>query len=561
MTADSAVVDKAEQWIADDIDDHSRSELRGLISNVRAGSDSAAADLRERVGGSLSFGTAGMRGPVRAGPNGMNRAVVVRTTAGLAGWLNARDRQGGTVVVGYDARHGSARFAEDAAAVLSAAGFDTRLLPEPLPTPILAHATRELAAVAGIQITASHNPPADNGYKVFVDGGSPLVGPADTEIEAAISRVGPANEVARSDGWSRHEQALNDYLARVTALPKGRHRQLRIAATALHGVGAQPLRYALHSAGFTDVYTVDSQDLPDPDFPTVEFPNPEEPGATDAVLELAEEIGADIAIALDPDADRCAVGTPRGHGEWRMLRGDETGVLLGDHILSTLDASAHPDPLVATTIVSSSMLRSIAATHGARYDETLTGFKWLMRAGDGLSTGLVYAFEEAIGHCVDPDHVRDKDGISAAVMICDLAATLKSDARSLPDRLDELETAHGVHETAQISIRVRDLDSIAETMRTLRQRPPTRVADFDVDARDLLPESDVLILAGAAGDNRSESIRVVIRPSGTEPKLKCYLQVVEPVERSDIGDGLSRARTRAREVLTRLDADVRALVE
>jgi phosphomannomutase len=475
--------------------------------------------------------------------------VVVRTTAGVASWLVQQGLGGGIVVVGRDARHGSEDFAEDAAGVLSAVGFDVRVLPEPLPTPVVAHAARALDAVAGIQITASHNPPQDNGFKLYLGGGVQLVGPADTEIEAAIAKTPAANAVSRKQNWTVLESGHEDYLARVSALPRGGDREVRVAATALHGVGAKTLRRALQRAGFDDVHFVASQSEPDPDFPTVGFPNPEEPGATDELLRLAEDINADLAIALDPDADRCALGV-REAGTWRMLRGDETGVLLAWHVLSTLDESA-PDPLVATTIVSSSMLRSIAAEFGVRYAETLTGFKWLVRAGDGEGTGLVYAYEEALGHSVDPDRVRDKDGISAAVLACDLTASLLASGDHLLDLLDELSTEHGVHQTGQVSVRVTDLAVLPRIMERLRGEPPQELAGTAVRTRDLLPDTDALVVTGDGG------LRVVIRPSGTEPKLKCYLQVVEQVGELPLAEAKQRAADRLEE-LTRA---VTALVE
>lgn len=530
----------AEQWIADDVDPRAQDELRGLLDSP---------ELADRMSGMPSFGTAGLRAPVRAGANGMNRAVVVRTTAGIASWLVQQGLGGGIVVVGRDARHGSEDFASDAAGTLSAAGFDVRVLPEPLPTPVVAHATRALDAVAGIQITASHNPPQDNGYKLYLGGGIQLIGPADTEIEAAIAKTPAAKAVSRKQNWTVLESAQDDYLARVSALPRGGDREVRVAATALHGVGAKTLRRALQRAGFDDVHFVASQSEPDPDFPTVGFPNPEEPGATDELLRLAEDINADLAIALDPDADRCALGVREGE-KWRMLRGDETGVLLAWHILSTLDDSV-ADPLVATTIVSSSMLRSIAAEFGVRYAETLTGFKWLVRAGDGEGTGLVYAYEEALGHSVDPERVRDKDGISAAVLACDLTASLLASGDHLLDLLDELSTEHGVHQTGQVSVRVADLAVIPRIMRRLREEPPQELAGTAVQARDLLPGTDALVVTGDGG------LRVVIRPSGTEPKLKCYLQVVE-----QIGElPLAQAKQRAADRLAELTRAVTALVE
>nr|WP_228046638.1 phospho-sugar mutase [Saccharopolyspora sp. HNM0983] len=526
----------ARRWIAGDPDPRTRAELQDLV-DAAPGSAQARAELDERMAGVPRFGTAGLRAPVRAGSNGMNRAVVLRTTAGVAAWLADHGRSGGIVVVGSDARTGSAEFAADAAAVLAAAGFDVRVLPEPLPTPVLAGTARALGAVAGVQITASHNPPQDNGYKLYLDGGVQPVSPVDGEIEQRISTVPPAVSVPRSEDWTTQHAALDDYLARVAELPSGHARDLRIAVTALHGVGGEPLLRALRDAGFTDVTPVEAQQWPDPAFPTTGFPNPEEPGATDLLLELAANIDADLAIALDPDADRCALGVRAG-GAWRMLTGDETGVLLAEHVLSGLDRSAHPDPLVATTIVSATMLRSVAAEAGVRFAETFTGFKWLVRAGDGAGTGLVYAYEEALGHCVDPQRVRDKDGISAAVLGCDLAAGAKAAGRGLPDLLDDLHARHGVHRTGQVSARFTETAEIAETMRRLRESPPTELAGVEVRVADLLPDTDALVVTGRGG------LRTVIRPSGTEPKLKCYLQVVEPAAEQPLRKAEDRADRR-----------------
>jgi phosphomannomutase len=508
----------AQRWIADDPDPATRAELTALLDDGDA--------LADRMAGMLRFGTAGLRGPVRAGPAGMNVAVVTRATAGLAAWL-ARDGERGTVVVGRDARHGSEAFAAAAAGVLAGAGFAVEVLPAPLPTPVLAFAVRERGAVAGVQVTASHNPPADNGYKVYLADGAQLAPPADAEIEAAIRAAPPAAAVPLGDGVATVD-VTGRYLDRVARLPRGTARELRVALTPMHGVGGGTAVEALRRAGFTDVHVVASQAAPDPDFPTVAFPNPEEPGATDALLALAAEVGADLAIALDPDADRCALAVGG-----RMLSGDETGVLLGDHLLRS---GGHPDPLVATTVVSSSMLRSVAAAHGARYAETLTGFKWIVRGGPGL----VFGYEEALGYCVDPDAVRDKDGIAAAVVACDLAATLRATGSTLHDRLDELARAHGVHQTRGVSLRMEPAARDAAVER-LRAAPP---AGWDA----ALPAPDVLVL-------RRAGERLVVRPSGTEPKLKAYLEVVEPVP----GD-LAVARAAAADRMAALRAEVTALL-
>ena len=539
MTVDSELRDAAFRWIADDPDPETRAELQGVLARAMGGDAAAAEEVADRMAGPLEFGTAGLRGPVRAGPNGMNVAVVTRTTAGVAAWLTAHGHAGATVVVGRDARHGSEAFAAAAAEVLTAAGFAVKVMPGPLPTPILAFSVKHLGAVAGIQITASHNPPADNGYKLYDETGGQIVPPSDGEIERAIHAVPAAVSVPREPGATVVD-VRDDYLARVATLPHSPERSVRVAATALHGVGADTLRLAFERAGFTDLHLVTEQSTPDPDFPTVSFPNPEEPGATDLLLALASEVDADVAIALDPDADRCALGV-RQDGEWRMLRGDETGVLLGSHVLSTVDT---PDPLVATTIVSSSMLGEIAKAAGARYAETLTGFKWLVRAGEGL----VFAYEEALGLCVNPGFVRDKDGIAAAVFAAGLAASLKEQGRTFLDVLDELSTRHGVYVTDQVSLRVTDLAVRGRIMAGLRATQPEQLGGVAVTLDDLLPDADVLRLTG-------EGVRVVIRPSGTEPKLKAYLQVTEAVTAS-----LADARTAAAARLRALRADVEALL-
>ena len=400
-------------WIDDEVDPGAAAQLQSLL-------DAGDIDeLNERFAAPLAFGTAGLRGPLRAGPNGMNRAVVRRAAAGLAGWLRDHGHAGRSVVVGHDARHGSSDFARDSAAVLAAAGFDARLLPGARPTPLLAFAVQHLGAAAGVMVTASHNPPQDNGYKVYAGDGAQIVTPMDREIEAAIRAVGPTSRVPLDASGVR---VLDDaveaaYVAAVTALVgDDSPRELRIVHTALHGVGSATLRTVFERVGFTDLIAVPEQERPDPDFPTVAFPNPEEPGALDLALALAHERDADLVIANDPDADRCAVAVPQPGGGWRMLRGDELGVLLGDVLLRRGVRGTY-----ATTIVSSSLLGRLAAGRGAGYAETLTGFKWISRA----APDLVYGYEEALGYAVAPDLVRDKDGISAALLVAELAATLR----------------------------------------------------------------------------------------------------------------------------------------
>jgi len=494
---------RVEAWIADDVDAASVAELRTLLA---AGADE---ELADRFAAPLTFGTAGLRGPLRAGPNGMNRAVVRRTAAGLAAWLGVR-RPASIVVIGYDGRHGSYDFAHDSAAIFAAAGFDARVLPRLLPTPVLAFAVRHLGAAAGVMVTASHNPPQDNGYKVYAGDGAQIVPPMDAEIEAAIEAVGPAREIGLSDEYTTLDESIVEaYVTAIAGLIGDGPRDVRIVHTAMHGVGTEVLVRVFAAAGFTPLIEVPQQSAPDPDFPTVSFPNPEEPGALDLALALAREQAADIVIANDPDADRCAVAVPDG-GVWRMLRGDEVGVLLADALLRKGIRGTY-----ATTIVSSTMLRALAARHDVGYAETLTGFKWISRA----AVDLVFGYEEALGYAVAPNLVRDKDGISAALLVAELAARLKAAGGSLPERLDELAAEYGRYATDQISIRVDDLALITETMTRLRAAPPQTLLDEKVTVTDRLPDADVLTLTWTGG-------RVVVRPSGTEPKLKAYLEVV-----------------------------------
>ena len=498
-----------EAWIADEVDPAAAAELRALLD---AGDE---AELADRFAAPLEFGTAGLRGPLRAGPNGMNRTVVRRAAAGLAAWLAEHERRGAPVVVGFDARYGSHDFARDSAAIFAAAGFDARLLPRVLPTPVLAFAVQELSAAAGVMVTASHNPPQDNGYKVYASDGAQIVPPTDREIEAAIKAVPSAAAIPLDgDGVTiLGEEIVTAYVEAIAGLVADGPRELRIVHTAMHGVGTQTVRAVLDRAGFTDVTPVARQAQPDPDFPTVAFPNPEEPGALDLAFALAREQHADIVIANDPDADRCAVAVPAEvAGGWRMLRGDEVGVLLADWLLRLGIRGTY-----ATTIVSSSMLGALAAKHGVGYAETLTGFKWISRA----APDLVFGYEEALGYAVAPDLVRDKDGISAALRVAELAARLKADGSTLLARLDELAAEYGRYATDQVSVRVDDLAIIDDTMRRLRGTPPATLLGRPVTVEDLLPDADVLRWRWPGG-------RVVVRPSGTEPKLKAYLEVVEP---------------------------------
>ncbi|MFZ6005084.1 MAG: phospho-sugar mutase [Actinomycetota bacterium] len=532
---DRALVSAAKAWRDEDPDPVTRREIDDLL----AARDLAA--LRDRFGARLQFGTAGLRGALGGGPNRMNRAIVRRATAGVAAWLRAHGAEG-PVVVGRDARHRSDDFANDTAQVLAGAGFRVLMLPRPLPTPVVAFAVRHLGAVAGVMITASHNPPADNGYKLYLGDGAQIVPPADEEISARIDAVGALSGIplATERIEDLDESVVDAYLdGAVALLDRGAPTSLEIAYTAMHGVGAQTLRAAFRRAGFGALHEVTEQAEPDPDFPTVAFPNPEEPGALDLALALARNVGADLVLANDPDADRLAVAVPDpSSSSWRALSGDELGALLADHVLRTHPRG--PDDVVVTTVVSSRLLSSIARSAGAGYAEALTGFKWVVRA-PAAGQRFLFGYEEALGYCVG-DLVRDKDGITAALVVADLGARLKADGQTLLDRLDEIFTTHGVHVTRQRSIRLAGSDWLARVtaaMAALRADPPPSVAGRPVVAiEDLLeakrlPSSDVLIftLAGA---------RLVIRPSGTEPKVKCYAEAVAPVAQA--GE-VERART------------------
>ncbi|WP_328523804.1 phospho-sugar mutase [Kribbella sp. NBC_00359] len=530
----------AEAWLSEDPDPDTRAELRQLLE---AGD---TAELADRFAGTLEFGTAGLRGAVGAGPNRMNRVVVIRAAAGLCAYLKGKGLTNGPVLIGYDARHKSDVFARDTAAVVRGAGLDAVLLDRPTPTPVIAFGIRHLKAVAGVVVTASHNPPQDNGYKVYLGDGSQIVPPADAEIAAAIAGVGPLDSVPRGKDWqTTGDDLLNAYLDRIAELvPVDAPRDLSVAYTPLHGVGRLLVEGAVARAGFAVPAVVASQADPDPDFPTVSFPNPEEPGAIDAALELARSMNADIAVANDPDADRCAVAIPDASAEagWRMLRGDELGALLGEFLLS-----ARPDGVAACSIVSSSLLGKIAASYGVRYVETLTGFKWIGRVPD-----LVFGYEEALGYCVDPAAVKDKDGISTLVRVLQLAARAKSEGRTLQDLLDDLAVKYGLHATDQLSARVEDLSLIKTAMDRLRATAPASLGAYTVERIDDLGQgSESLPPTDGLRYTLSDGARVVVRPSGTEPKLKCYLEVVVPVT-TDV----AAARTQAAVALAGIKADL-----
>jgi phosphomannomutase len=541
---DTDLLSRARAWLAEDPDPDTRAELGPVIEQAALDDPAALDDLADRFAGRLEFGTAGLRGALGAGPNRMNRAVVIRTAAGLAGYLREHT-SGGGVVIGYDARHKSDVFAADTAAVMRGAGLDAFLLARPMPTPVLAFAIRHLGCAAGVMVTASHNPPQDNGYKVYLGDGSQIVPPADAEIAAHIDAVGALSGVPLGTGWTELDESLpGAYLDAVTALvPPGNPRDIRIVYTPLHGVGNETVQRVLARAGFGDCHAVPQQAQPDPDFATVAFPNPEEPGAIDLAVALADDLGADVVLANDPDADRCAVAVPGPHG-WRMLHGDEVGALLGDDLLRRGETGVY-----AASIVSSSLLGVMAARHGQPYEETLTGFKWIARV-----SGLRFGYEEALGYCVAPEIVRDKDGVSALLLVADLAARLKAEGRTVQDRLDEIAAEYGVFATDQMSVRVADLGLIADAMARLREAPPRSLGGLAVErTEDLIEGVGGLPPTDGLRYRLADGARVVVRPSGTEPKLKAYLEVVVPVR-----DGVDAARIAAAGRLDAIRSDLAA---
>jgi phosphomannomutase len=568
MATDGNLADllaRAEAWLADDPDPATREELEVAIAAARGGDVAAVDDLADRFAGMLQFGTAGLRGILGAGPNRMNRAVVIRAAAGLTDYLKAGGSTGApaaahapVVVIGFDARHNSDVFARDTAAVVTAAGGRALLLPRPLPTPLLAFAIRHLGADAGVMVTASHNPPRDNGYKVYLGDGSQIVPPADVEIAACIDAVAAVAAVPRADsGWTiLGEEVVDAYLdAVVSVVAPETPRALSVVHTSMHGVGGDIVLRAFERAGFPPPVVVEEQAAPDPDFPTVPFPNPEEPGAMDLALAVARRVRPDVVIASDPDADRCAVATPdpatataADPDGWRMLRGDEVGVLLGAHVIARGVDPESAHAVLARSIVSSRLLGAMAEAAGVPGVETLTGFKWI-----GRVPRLRYGYEEAIGYCVDPAHVADKDGISAALLMADMVAGLRARGRTLLDVLEDLARRHGVYATDAFSVRVTDLSLIGVIMARLRAEPAAAIGGVAVTRIDDLAEGAGPGLPPTEGLRYllADQTRVIVRPSGTEPKLKIYMEAIVPVEggaagaHTDGADPLAAARAEA----------------
>ena len=519
MTIDTALRAEVANWITEDPDPATRSQLQEMLD-----SDDETS-LRSCFGGFLEFGTAGLRGPLGPGPSRMNRAVVTKTAAGLAIYMKRNGLK--SVVIGRDARYGSEDFTRDTAEIMQGAGFEVFVLPRPLPTPVLAYAVRNLKCDVGIMVTASHNPPQDNGYKVYLGGtvggvryeGSQIISPADSEISADIASVPALNTLVRSQGWTILDESHIDAYVSATSRLATKPGTLRIVYTAMHGVGTETLEKVFKAAGFPAPILVSEQAQPDPDFPTVKFPNPEEPGAIDLSLVKAREVSADLVIANDPDADRCAAAIKDRDGQWRMLRGDEVGALLGEYMARK---APNKEVMLANSIVSSSILSKIAQHYGLPFKETLTGFKWLAKIPN-----LWFGYEEALGYAVDSKSVNDKDGISAALVLAQLATDLKAEGKTLVDLLDEIWERHGYHGTKQISVRTTSVAQIDAILSKFRDATPTTIGRFSLTAFDDLEKpQDGLPPTNGVRIRLMDNIRIIVRPSGTEPKIKCYIEVI-----------------------------------
>ena len=515
---DQSLIAEVEAWIADDPDPVTAAQLRQWLDTNNE------AELRASFNGFLQFGTAGLRGPIRPGPSGMNRAVVGRAASGIVAYMKERNLT--SVVIGRDARYGSEDYTFETAEIMSGAGMKVYVLPRPLPTPVLAFATNDLSCDVGIMVTASHNPPQDNGYKVYLGGtvdgieyrGSQIVSPTDVSIAEKIDEITSLKSQPRGKEWTvLGEDVIEKYIARTASLATNPG-NLRIVYTAMHGVGTETIQRVFHKAGFQSPILVDAQAAPDPDFPTVAFPNPEEPGAIDLALETAKSFDAHLVIANDPDADRCAAAVNDPITGWRMLRGDELGAIFGESI-----ARKSSTGIFANSIVSSSILKKIAAHYNLEFKETLTGFKWLAKI-----KGLTFGYEEALGYAVDAVTVNDKDGISAAITLAQIATDLAAEGKTVLDLLDEVWARHGFHATEQISIRLSDLSKVGVILGGLRNNPPKEIAGRTVTSiddlaapTDGLPPTDGLRIWLTGG------VRIIIRPSGTEAKMKCYIEAIE----------------------------------
>lgn len=535
----------AQNWLDQDPDLETRAELEQLISQAKANDAKAQAELASRFDGRLQFGTAGLRGRLQAGSMGMNRVLVAQAAGGLAEFLKGYDKEP-SIVLGYDGRKNSDVFARDTAEIMAAAGIKTYLLPRKLPTPVLAYAIKYFDTTAGVMVTASHNPPEDNGYKVYLgkaNGGGQIVSPADQEIAACIDKVaqGSIKDLPRSQNYTVLDDEIVDaYIAKTASLAKEPQVDINYVYTAMHGVGYEVLSKTLAKAGLPQPSIVAEQVWPDGTFPTVNFPNPEEKGALDLAIKVAKERNAEFIIANDPDADRLAVAVPDAQGNWKPLHGNVIGCFLGWYLAKQYHAQGKKG-ILACSLVSSPALAEIAKKYGFESEETLTGFKYI-----GKVNGLLFGFEEALGYLVDPDKVRDKDGISAAIMFLDLVRNLKKQGKTLANYADDFTREFGAYVSGQISIRVDDLSAIGKLMTALRTNPPSEVGGFKVatflDHTKTDRQSDILVFVLENGS------RLIARPSGTEPKIKFYL------------DARGTDPKNAEEVLAQFDARVRAIL-
>ena len=535
----------AQNWLNQDPDQETRAELEQLIAEAKAGKADAQAELANRFNGRLQFGTAGLRGRLQAGSMGMNRVLVAQAAGGLAEYLKGYDKEP-SIVIGYDGRKNSDVFARDTAEIMAGAGIKAYLLPRKLPTPVLAYAIQYFDTTAGVMVTASHNPPEDNGYKVYLgkaNGGGQIVSPADKEIAALIDKVAAGNiaDLPRSQNFTvLSDEIVDAYIAKTASLAKEPACDINYVYTAMHGVGYEVLSKTLAKAGLPQPHVVAEQVWPDGTFPTVNFPNPEEKGALDLAIEVAKKHNAEFIIANDPDADRLAVALPDAEGNWKPLHGNVIGCYLGWYLAKQYHAQGKKGVL-ACSLVSSPALAEIAKKYGFDSEETLTGFKYI-----GKVNSLLFGFEEALGYLVDPDKVRDKDGISAAIVFLDLVRSLKKEGKTLADYAADFTKEFGAYVSGQISIRVSDLSEIGKLMSALRHNPPAEVGGFKVatflDHTKTDRQSDILVFVLENGS------RLISRPSGTEPKIKFYL------------DARGTDPKNADEVLAQFDESVRALL-
>ena len=540
-----ALFTTAQNWLNQDPDQETRAELEQLIAEAKAGKADAQAELANRFNGRLQFGTAGLRGRLQAGSMGMNRVLVAQAAGGLAEYLKGYDKEP-SIVIGYDGRKNSDVFARDTAEIMAGAGIKAYLLPRKLPTPVLAYAIQYFDTTAGVMVTASHNPPEDNGYKVYLgkaNGGGQIVSPADKEIAALIDKVAAGNiaDLPRSQNFTvLSDEIVDAYIAKTASLAKEPACDINYVYTAMHGVGYEVLSKTLAKAGLPQPHVVAEQVWPDGTFPTVNFPNPEEKGALDLAIEVAKKHNAEFIIANDPDADRLAVALPDAAGNWKPLHGNVIGCYLGWYLAKQYHAQGKKGVL-ACSLVSSPALAEIAKKYGFDSEETLTGFKYI-----GKVNGLLFGFEEALGYLVDPDKVRDKDGISAAIVFLDLVRSLKKEGKTLADYAADFTKEFGAYVSGQISIRVSDLSEIGKLMSALRNNPPAEVGGFKVvtflDHTRTDRQSDILVFVLENGS------RLIARPSGTEPKIKFYL------------DARGTDLKNADEVLAQFDESVRVLL-